>query len=99
MVGMIVRVLPLLAVGLACAQDRPARLMLEVASESYHVEFVKCGRTLVSKEFVSSSPVQLLRATSKVVGTGRWGICSWKVIPRRGKRCFISINETCWNKV
>jgi hypothetical protein len=50
-----------------------------------------------TNEFVSS-PVQLLRATSKDAGTGRWGTCSRKLIPCRGKRCFISTNRTCWNK-
>jgi hypothetical protein len=38
------------------------------------------------------------RATSKDAGTGRWGTCSRKLIPRRRKRCFISTNRTCWNK-
>lgn len=38
-----------------------------------------------TNEFVSS-PVQLLRATSKDAGTGRWGTCSRKLIPRRGSR-------------
>ena len=28
----------------------------------------------------------------------RWGTCSRKLIPRCGKRCFISTNRTCWNK-
>jgi hypothetical protein len=31
-------------------------------------------------------------------GTGRLGTCSRKLIPRRGKRSFISTNRTCWNK-
>jgi hypothetical protein len=39
-----------------------------------------------------------LRARSKDTGTRRWGTCSRKLIPRRGKRCFISTKRTCWNK-
>jgi len=34
----------------------------------------------------------------KDAGTGRWSTCSRKLIPCRGKRCFISTNRTCWNK-
>jgi hypothetical protein len=49
-----------------------------------------------TNEFVSS--LVQLRATSKDAGIGRWGTCSRKLIPRRGKRCFISTNRTCGNK-
>lgn len=38
-----------------------------------------------------------LRATSKNAGTWGWGTCSRKLIPRHGKRCFISTNRTCWS--
>jgi len=47
---------------------------------------------------IDASGAGWLRATSKDAGTGRWGTCSRKLIPRRGKRCFISTNRTCWNK-
>jgi hypothetical protein len=35
---------------------------------------------------------------SEFHGSGRWGTCSRNLIPRCGKRCFISTNRSWWNK-
>jgi hypothetical protein len=52
----------------------------------------------VEAEGIDASGARVAATTSKDAGTGRWGTCSRKLVPRRGKRYFISTNRTGWNK-
>jgi hypothetical protein len=52
----------------------------------------------VEAEGIDASGARVAESDIKRRRTGRWGTCSRKLIPRRGKRCFISTNRTCWNK-
>jgi hypothetical protein len=55
------------------------------------IAYVEAERIDASGARVAESEIK--RRRDRAMGT-----CSGRLIPRRGKRCFISTNRTCWNK-
>jgi hypothetical protein len=52
----------------------------------------------VEAEGIDASGAWVTASDIKTAATGRWSTCPRRLIARRGKRCFISTNRTCWNK-
>ena len=59
------------------------------------------GRTVIAyveAEGIDASSARVAESDIKRRRDQAMGHCSRKLIPRSGKRCFISTNRTCWNK-